>query len=199
MSTHTDNCSNHEIKKIDVNTLSSWHEEGEFHYSIEQDLPPSQDLEKSIPQPSGSPIIDQIVESGNFPIRYFRLILKKIGLKKMFESISDPRSGVTHYSVSSLLINAFLIFVAGYRSRHAFHSKNLRSKNKPEPILSMNTTKIIGSDRAPSSRTIENLFLKFEGDELKDLLFEIFHKLLKTKVFQNHRGSKTADGYLCIH
>lgn len=117
-----------------------------------------------------------------YSFRSLRLILRELSLPKRFKYfISDPRSGPTKYSISSLLMSGLLIPLLRRRSRNAFH----------EPLdnffnFQQNVQRIIEASETPSPKTIEDLFLQLKHDEVAEILPDILSQLIKRKFFCLH-------------
>jgi len=122
-------------------------------------------------------------ERGEFNSRTLRLILQKTKIYDLFEKyVSDPRrvSSIT-YSVPSILMHALSLMLLHQKSRNALHDKELLSSH-----LKSNLAKLIQAPSTPSPKTVEDLMLNLNANELEPILPALFHMLLRKKFFQLH-------------
>jgi hypothetical protein len=116
------------------------------------------------------------------PVKILRLVLKKIGLNKLFEKyVDDPRQKTCAYSLPSLLIMSVIMHVLRFPSRNGFHdSGNLSEKFKE------NIAKLAGAKTMPCAKTFEDCFIQLNSEDLEPILPELFRKLLRSKFFNSH-------------
>jgi hypothetical protein len=112
----------------------------------------------------------------------FRLIWKKTKITSLFErAVADPRHGECTYSVSSLLSCGLLMYFLRCGSRNAFHNEKRASH-----IFTTNVAKAIHAPTISSPKTIENLFLQLNPEDLTSILPTLFQQLIRSKFFQLH-------------
>jgi hypothetical protein len=118
-----------------------------------------------------------------------RLILKKTGIYDLFEKyISDHRRAEsTTYSIASILMHALSLLLLRQPSKNAFHDAETLS-----PSLKPNLAKLICASSTPCPKTVEDVMLKLNAEELEPILPNLLRNLLRGKFFKLH-GEFTSD------
>jgi hypothetical protein len=118
-----------------------------------------------------------------FKSQALRLILKKTKIYDLFEKyVAEPRrvSSIT-YSIPSVLMHALSLLLLRQPSRNALHDAE-----KLSPHLKQNIAKLIHASSTPCPKTVEDVMLKIDADELEPILPLLFRSLLRGKFFNLH-------------
>lgn len=119
---------------------------------------------------------------GEYPIRLLKFVLKNLKIRELFSKyIRDPRSRSDKYDLTFLLMHGLLIHLFRSPSKHRFHLSLLR------PKASAAVAKFNGyKNRCPCTRTLDDLLVNLNPEDLKPILPAIFRSLCRKKVFQLH-------------
>jgi hypothetical protein len=135
---------------------------------------------------SNSSISDYIINHkniGEYPVKFLKLILKKLEINELFARyVRDPRCKNKRYAFHSLLMYCISNHFFRSPSKNHFHQHFKRSE------ASYAMAKFCGMNTAhcPVPRTVDDVLLNLKPEEFQPILPAIFRSLCRQKVFQLH-------------
>ena len=128
------------------------------------------------------------------PARGLNWLLNKLKLRELFKKhVQDPKQSKSLYPSESLLLAGLFIPLFRNFSRHHFY-QHLSTPYTHTENLSFFAG--IEGNRFPSTRTLEDHYQKCNPDQMQSVLFSIFEKLIKSKIFTNHPSLLSQGCYL---
>ncbi|HEY6436712.1 MAG TPA: hypothetical protein VIY47_08980, partial [Ignavibacteriaceae bacterium] len=121
-------------------------------------------------------------------------LLKKIKLRELFKKhVQDPKQSKSVYLNESLLMAGLQIHLFRNPSRHHFY----QHLSVPYThIENLSFLAGIEGNRFPSTRTLEDHYQMCLPDHMQSVLFSLFEKLIKSKLFTNHPSLLSEGRYL---
>jgi hypothetical protein len=135
--------------------------------------------------------VEAVKGGEEFNSQALRLILKKTKIYDLFEKyVSDPRrvSSITYF-IPSILMHSLSLLLLRRPSKNALHDAE-----KLSACLKQNLAKLIHASSTPCPKTVENVMLKLNAEELESILPLLFRQLLRGKFFKLHSEFLPSNG-----
>lgn len=133
-----------------------------------------------------------------YPVRSLIFILKKLSIKELFKKhVRDPRRRVGKYEAESLLTVGLFHFLFRSESKNDFYQNRYQGRS----YSSLSRLAEIDPESFPVIKTLDDLFMILNPNDLEPLLFHLFKGLCRKKVFAHNKKKGfflSIDAY-CSH
>jgi hypothetical protein len=131
-----------------------------------------------------------------YPVRTLIFILKKLRIRELFKAhVRDPRLRQSKYSVESLLMVGLCHFLFRSQSKNNFYQSYYQGRS----YRSLSRLAKINQDHFPAIKTIDDLFMLLNPNDLEPFLFNLFKDLCHKKVFHDTKGFFLSIDAYCSH
>jgi hypothetical protein len=134
-----------------------------------------------------------------YPVRSLIFILKKLHIRELFKThVRDPRLRQGRYSLESLLTIGLCHFLFRSQSKNNFYQSYYQGRS----YRSLSRLAEIDQEHFPVVKTLDDLFMMLNPNDLEPLLFNLFKDLCRRKLFTHDKWTKgfflSIDAY-CSH